>query len=56
MTLFFFFGQCLHAVNIGDNGFILLRNEEILYESPIQQHTYKTPYQLGKANDSPEVC
>ncbi|KAJ9707312.1 hypothetical protein PVL29_002343 [Vitis rotundifolia] len=46
--------HCLHAVNIGDNGFILLRNEEILYESPVQQHTYKTPYQLGAANDSPE--
>ncbi|WJZ94120.1 hypothetical protein VitviT2T_013006 [Vitis vinifera] len=45
---------CLHAVNIGDNGFILLRNEEILYESPVQQHTYKTPYQLGNANDSLE--
>ena len=42
--------------NILPLGLILLRNEEILYESPVQQHTYKSPYQLGNANDSPEVC
>ncbi|KAJ9707311.1 hypothetical protein PVL29_002342 [Vitis rotundifolia] len=45
---------CLNVVNIRDNGFILLRNEEILYEFPVQQHMYKIPYQLGNANDSPE--
>ncbi|RVW85594.1 hypothetical protein CK203_037586 [Vitis vinifera] len=37
--------RCLQAINIRDNGFILLRNEEILYESPV-----------GNANDSPGVC
>ncbi|KAJ9707313.1 hypothetical protein PVL29_002344 [Vitis rotundifolia] len=46
--------RCLNAVNIGNNGFIFLRNEEILCEFPVQQHMYKIPYQLGNANDSPE--
>lgn len=45
-----FYYQCLHAANIGDNGFILIRDEQILYESPIQQHKYKNPYQLGNSN------
>uniref|UniRef100_A0A2N9GI58 Protein phosphatase n=1 Tax=Fagus sylvatica TaxID=28930 RepID=A0A2N9GI58_FAGSY len=42
----------LHAVNVGDSGFMIFRNKEFLYKSPIQQHTFNCPYQLGNNENS----
>ncbi|KAK4271771.1 hypothetical protein QN277_020413 [Acacia crassicarpa] len=46
----------LHAVNVGDSGFMLFRNLKLVYRSPTQQHRFNTPYQLGNSekSDTPE--
>lgn len=45
--------DCLHAVNIGDSGFMLIRGE-VVYRSPVQQHYFDCPFQLGSNSmDSP---
>ncbi|KAJ9173739.1 hypothetical protein P3X46_016848 [Hevea brasiliensis] len=36
----------LRAVNVGDSGFMLIRKGEVIYQSPIQQHSFNYPYQL----------
>ncbi|XP_010262929.1 PREDICTED: probable protein phosphatase 2C 55 [Nelumbo nucifera] len=41
------FNECLHAVNVGDSGFLVIRDGKIFYSSPIQQHKFNCPYQLG---------
>ncbi|XP_059624173.1 probable protein phosphatase 2C 55 isoform X2 [Cornus florida] len=46
-------GNNLHAANIGDSGFLLLRGGEVVYKSPVQQRRFNCPYQLGRRNDSP---
>ncbi|XP_059623880.1 probable protein phosphatase 2C 55 isoform X2 [Cornus florida] len=46
-------GNKLHAANIGDSGFLLLREGEVVYQSPVQQRRFNCPYQLGKSSDSP---
>ncbi|KAM3302501.1 putative protein phosphatase 2C 55 [Capsicum chacoense] len=45
----------LYAVNLGDSGFILVRNGCAAFKSPAQQHGFNFPYQLdcNKAGDSP---
>lgn len=37
----------LHAINIGDSGFMLFRNLKLIFQSPTQLHEFNTPYQLG---------
>ncbi|KAE8671769.1 Detected protein of unknown function [Hibiscus syriacus] len=37
----------LHAVNIGDSGFMVIGQAAAIYRSPIQQHSFNFPYQLG---------
>ncbi|KAI9120959.1 hypothetical protein K1719_007992 [Acacia pycnantha] len=46
----------LHAVNVGDSGFMLFRNLKLVFQSPTQQHRFNTPYQLGNSekSDTPE--
>ncbi|KAI9087820.1 hypothetical protein K1719_030150 [Acacia pycnantha] len=46
----------LHAVNVGDSGFMLFRNLKLVFRSPTQQHRFNTPYQLGNSekSDKPE--
>ncbi|KAM7512262.1 hypothetical protein LguiB_011137 [Lonicera macranthoides] len=39
--------DCLHAVNVGDSGFMLIRGGEVVYRSPVQQHYFDCPFQLG---------
>lgn len=42
-----FFGlQYIHTVNIGDSGFLVIRDDAVLYHSPAQQRGFNTPYQL----------
>ncbi|KAF5941163.1 hypothetical protein HYC85_022330 [Camellia sinensis] len=49
-------GNILHAVNVGDSGFVLMRGGEIVYRSPVQQHRFNCPYQLGNTNDNPSLA
>lgn len=39
----------LHAANIGDSGFIVMRDDQVLLRSEEQQHYFNTPYQLSNA-------
>ncbi|CAI9103361.1 OLC1v1001826C2 [Oldenlandia corymbosa var. corymbosa] len=45
----------LRAVNIGDSGFVHIRGGVIIYRSPVQQHSFNRPYQLGKTNDGMDL-
>ncbi|XAR68455.1 Phosphoprotein phosphatase [Bertholletia excelsa] len=49
-------GHILHAVNVGDSGFILIRDGKVAYKSPTQQHGFNCPYQLGNTKDDPSVA
>lgn len=40
-------GERLHAANVGDSGFMVVRENEIVFKSPPQQHSFNFPYQLG---------
>lgn len=42
----------LLSSNIGDSGFLLLRDGELLASTPPQQHRFNFPYQLGTKGDS----
>ncbi|XP_035227400.1 protein phosphatase PTC7 homolog [Stegodyphus dumicola] len=54
--------QMLYTANIGDSGFLVMRNGEVVHRSEEQQHTFNTPFQLclppanitGVHSDSPE--
>jgi len=36
------------VVNMGDSGFLIIRNQEILLQSSEHQHQFNFPYQLGR--------
>mmetsp|Transcript_3286 Transcript_3286/g.5274 ORF Transcript_3286/g.5274 Transcript_3286/m.5274 type:complete len:370 (-) Transcript_3286:51-1160(-) len=43
-----------HSANIGDSGYMIFRNNELLYRSKEQQHDFNFPYQLGEGSgDTP---
>ena len=47
----------LHAANVGDSGFIVVRKQKVVFKSPSQQHRFNFPYQLGcpgTMSDTPE--
>ncbi|XVF26804.1 hypothetical protein REPUB_Repub14bG0050400 [Reevesia pubescens] len=48
----------LHVVNVGDSGFMVFRNTKLVYQSPIQQHDFNRPYQLGNSqtSDKPDMA
>ncbi|KAL3632532.1 hypothetical protein CASFOL_025516 [Castilleja foliolosa] len=47
----------LRAANVGDSGFMVIRNGAVLYRSPIQQRSSNNcPYQLGTTKDDPSVA
>lgn len=53
--------QGLHAINLGDSGFIVIRDGSTIFRSPVQQHGFNFTYQLesGNGGDLPssgEVC
>ncbi len=39
----------LHAANVGDSGFMVVRDDDVIFQSPHQQHSFNFPYQLGRA-------
>lgn len=50
-----FFQQGLHAINLGDSGFIVVRDGCTVFRSPVQQHGFNFTYQLesGRGGDLP---
>eukprot|EP00850_Spirogloea_muscicola_P004090 SM000017S02830 [mRNA] locus=s17:525356:526611:- [translate_table: standard] len=47
--------QKLHAANLGDSGFVVIREGRTLFKSPSQQHGFNFPFQLGSdGSDSPQ--
>ena len=40
----------LSVANLGDSGFLILRNHSVLVKSKEQQHYFNAPYQLAKHN------
>lgn len=40
-------GGRLHAANLGDSGFWVLRGRTVVHRSPQQQHAFNWPFQLG---------
>lgn len=54
--LCFLYLQVIHAVNLGDSGFIVVREGSTIFQSPSQQHDFNYPYQLdaGGLGDLPK--
>lgn len=44
--------QGIHAVNLGDSGFIVVREGCTIFKSPVQQHDFNFTYQLESGNGS----
>ncbi|KAL2348489.1 hypothetical protein Fmac_002489 [Flemingia macrophylla] len=42
--------KVLHAINLGDSGFILVRDGCTIFQSPVQQHDFNFTYQLESGN------
>lgn len=53
-------GDTLHAANLGDSGFMVVRRNKVMYKSRSQQHQFNYPFQLGRrgrmAFDSPAAA
>ncbi|BDA45683.1 probable protein phosphatase 2C BIPP2C1 [Coccomyxa sp. Obi] len=53
-------GNMLHAANLGDSGFMVIRGDEVVYKSRAQQHSFNYPFQLGRGGpgvfDPPTVA
>ncbi|KAL6498493.1 hypothetical protein OROHE_026590 [Orobanche hederae] len=43
-------GNHLRAANLGDSGFMVIRGGKGFYRSPVQQHSFNFPYQMGKSS------
>eukprot|EP00879_Flechtneria_rotunda_P014057 GHRR01014685.1.p1 GENE.GHRR01014685.1~~GHRR01014685.1.p1 ORF type:complete len:387 (+),score=182.21 GHRR01014685.1:590-1750(+) len=52
-------GKMLSASNLGDSGFVLVRNGQPKFQCPQQQHNFNFPFQLGSADsmsDQPQAA
>ncbi|MED6146673.1 hypothetical protein PIB30_036751 [Stylosanthes scabra] len=45
--------QGLNAINLGDSGFMVIRDGCTVFRSPVQQHGFNFTYQLGTNGDLP---
>ena len=45
----------LHASNLGDSGFMVVRDGELAFMSPQQQHEFNFPYQIGSADSMADM-
>ncbi|KAJ8770609.1 hypothetical protein K2173_021256 [Erythroxylum novogranatense] len=41
----------LHAINLGDSGFMVVRDGCTIFQSPVQQHGFNFTYQLASGHD-----
>ena len=39
--------QMLHSANLGDSGFLVIRQGSVVHQSSEMQHYFNTPYQLA---------
>jgi protein phosphatase PTC7 len=46
-------GQGLEAANLGDSGFLLMRDGHTIFKSPVQQHQFNIPFQLESGGSDP---
>lgn len=46
LTMYGLLVQGLHAINLGDSGFIVIRDGCTIFKSPVQQHDFNFTYQL----------
>ncbi len=44
-------GNMLRASNLGDSGFLIIRNDQVVYRTKEQQYTFNFPYQLGTGSE-----
>ncbi|MBA0866064.1 hypothetical protein Goshw_017589 [Gossypium schwendimanii] len=44
--------QVLHAINLGDSGFMVVRDGCTIFRSPVQQHDFNFTYQLESGNNA----
>lgn len=44
----------IHAANLGDSGFLIVRNGALVYKTKEQQHYFNCPFQIGSSRDMPE--
>lgn len=44
-------GEGVHAINLGDSGFIVVRDGCTIFRSPVQQHDFNFTYQLESGNN-----
>lgn len=56
-----FQAQGIHAINLGDSGFMVVREGCTIFRSPVQQHDFNFTYQLesgtnGDLPSSGQVC
>jgi protein phosphatase PTC7 len=52
-------GTTLSASNLGDSGFVLVRDGVATFQCPQQQHNFNFPFQLGSADsmsDQPQAA
>lgn len=49
-------GTRLLAANIGDSGFLLVRDGQLAFASPPQQHRFNFPFQIGTHGDPVSSC
>lgn len=47
ILLFNQLNSCMYAANLGDSGFVVVRNNEIVHRSVEQQHYFNCPFQLA---------
>eukprot|EP00854_Cymbomonas_tetramitiformis_P027425 gene27425-33805_t len=40
-------GSILKVVNLGDSGLVVVRDGEIIFQTPCQNHGFNFPYQIG---------
>ena len=46
----------LHAANLGDSGFCVVRKGSTVFRSPQQQKQFNFPYQLAAGSDGDSVA
>ena len=45
----------LRAANLGDSGFLILRDGQVFFHSPSQQHRFNMPFQIGPFGEDNSV-
>ena len=50
------FLQTLYVANIGDSGFTLVRNGDVVAKSTPMQREFNFPYQIGTDSDNPSIA